>query len=290
MNDHLPPDPGPYGADTDDAVSALIDGELAGFAADLGLDPAAVAETLQAWGGLPARKARLEAARAAMQTPITLDDPTRAAMVAAAMAVEPDVAPVVELEPRRRRTAAIIGRVAAAAAVLLVAVGAIGLYQRQRSSGPVATRAPEPTTTAALAAAVTSQAPVTTVSTVAPAPTTTVAPAATALGDITDRSTLLAKVQREVPAVAPSTTAGFTAPPDGNGPPTAAAPPTGTGSAARGTCEPSAFFPPGATTLLDTTGLVNGKPARVIVGRLGNQTYVYVLDPDACSVLSALVY
>ena len=72
MNEYT--DPGPFGADTDDAVAALMDGELAGFAADQGLDLATVREALEGWSGLAARRSLLEQGGAALREPTELDD------------------------------------------------------------------------------------------------------------------------------------------------------------------------------------------------------------------------
>jgi hypothetical protein len=59
------PDDQPFGADTDLAVIALIDGTLEPFAAARGTDAATVRTRLEAWPGLPGRVATVLAARRA---------------------------------------------------------------------------------------------------------------------------------------------------------------------------------------------------------------------------------
>jgi hypothetical protein len=117
----IPPssDP-PFGADTDEAVSALLDGELGAFAADHATTEAHARTRLEAWPGFEARRTALEAASAAVATTApALDELTRRRLVANATASGPAAAP----SPRRSRVWTAVG----AAAVALVVVVGIGL-------------------------------------------------------------------------------------------------------------------------------------------------------------------
>jgi hypothetical protein len=109
------------GFDLDQALNALVDDELAGFAADHGLTEAAVRERLEATPNLAARRASLERTRAAVGAPIApLDDVTRHRLVRDATRAGPDgIAPA----PRLRRWIA----VTAIAAAVLLAVAGIGV-------------------------------------------------------------------------------------------------------------------------------------------------------------------
>ena len=269
------PDPGPFGADTDDAVSALIDGELAGFAADNGLDLADVQATLEQWGGLDARRARLEAGRDALVAPDPLDPQIRAAMVAAALA-EPTEAPVVELAPRRR-PAAVLARIAAAAAVLLVGLGGVLAFQAFRTDDEAPT-ARTPSTTAVETPAVGDAAatPAAAVTTAAAAGSTTpttaslpastggaAAPAAVGLGEVADPIALQSAVTERLAA------------------PGALPPPA---------CPDLALFPAGTTVTLRAAATVNGRAAEVNAAEQNGRVIVFVVDPGTCSVLSAIAF
>jgi len=294
MSEYLPIDPGPYGADTDDAVSALIDGELAGFAADRGQDVATVQATLDAWGGLAARRARLESARHALRTPLTLDDPTRAAMVAAALAVEPDAAPVVPFTRNRSRRTAVLAAFGAAAAVLLIGVG-VGTYVVGNRSNTTSTAERASTTIPANGGGQTDSgvkiSPNATglessssdtrsddqsASTTAATTGRTTVPSDTDLGEVSDPKTLIAKVQRSIPAAPITTTPGATAV-------TAAPNP-------QVSCASGSLFPAGSAIVLETTASFNGRTAQVIAAQLAGRTTVYVLEPTGCSILSAVAF
>jgi len=132
-------DPGPFGPDTDEALSAELDGELAGFAAEIGMPEEEVRARLDAWPG--ARRRRAELARAAdrvrRQEPgDRLDTLTlrRLARTAAAAG------------PRHRHP---VGTWAAAAvAALLVAIGGFGAWawlgNRPSGTGDTAVRTADP--------------------------------------------------------------------------------------------------------------------------------------------------
>lgn len=120
MTSTPPPSDPPFGADTDEAVSALLDGELAGFASDHDTTEADAHDRLVAWSGFPERRAALAAAAATVATPVpALDDVTRRRLVRNASAERPAPAS----ESRGSRTWKILG----AAAVALVVVIGIGL-------------------------------------------------------------------------------------------------------------------------------------------------------------------
>jgi hypothetical protein len=110
----------PFGADTDEAVSARLDGELAAFAADHGTTEADARARLEAWSGFDDRRAELAAARATVATPVPpLDEITRRRLVRNAS----DARSVAAAGRRGARAWKIVG---AAAAALVVVVG-IGL-------------------------------------------------------------------------------------------------------------------------------------------------------------------
>jgi hypothetical protein len=116
----IPPasDP-PFGADTDEAVSALLDGELDAFAADHGTTETEARSRLEAWPGFEARRRAFADARQAVATPApALDDVMRRRLVRTAVDAAPTPAAA-----SRSRVWTVVG---AAAAALLVVVG-IGL-------------------------------------------------------------------------------------------------------------------------------------------------------------------
>ena len=293
MSAPLPPDPGPFGADTDDAVSALIDGELAGFAAERGLDVESVRASLNAWGGLEARRAYLERAVSALQEPAPLNPTDRATMVVAALAVTPDAAPVVPIAPRRRGPK-VAAWLAAAAVLALVVAGGVVLFRPGSGGQSTATRRTEPAIekvessdplgpgantaitpdAAAPASSTPSQA-------TKPAVTTNQAtsssPATSALGEISNPKTLINKVQPLVPS-ATLTNGGGTGSASGASVPTT------------GSCSAAGLFPTGSVIVLDTTATFNGQPAEVVAAQQNGRTFVYVLKPTGCSVLSAVSF
>jgi hypothetical protein len=115
---HLPTPPD--GFDVDEALTALIDGELDGFARDHGTTEAAVREQLASDPRLDERRRALLAARAAIAEPEPpLDDLTRHRLVRDAVRAAPTPA---SGDPRRRWSPWI-----AAAAVALVVVIGVGL-------------------------------------------------------------------------------------------------------------------------------------------------------------------
>lgn len=107
----------PFGDDTEEAVSAWLDGELAAFAAERSLTEAEVVDRLA--GSPAALEARdaLARARDALGTPVQLDDLTRRRLVHTALAAAPEAA----AGPRIRRVLA----VAAAAVVVVAGLGAL---------------------------------------------------------------------------------------------------------------------------------------------------------------------
>jgi hypothetical protein len=113
------PDP-PFGDDTDEAFSALADGELAAFADERGLSEAAARARLETWPGAAAKLEELGRVRASVQTPIApLDDVTRHRLVREAThaALPPDAS-----APRSRRWRATIA-IAAAGLVVVAGIG-----------------------------------------------------------------------------------------------------------------------------------------------------------------------
>jgi len=82
MNEPPMPSHLPFGDDTDEALSALLDGELGAFASERDLTEAEARARLDGWPGSEARLAELEGARAVVRTPVpALDDLTRRRLV-----------------------------------------------------------------------------------------------------------------------------------------------------------------------------------------------------------------
>jgi hypothetical protein len=82
MTQPPPPPPSPFGDDTDEALGALLDGELGAFADDHGLTEAEARDRLEQWSEYAARLAALEQGRAAVGEPVPpLDDLTRRQLV-----------------------------------------------------------------------------------------------------------------------------------------------------------------------------------------------------------------
>jgi hypothetical protein len=112
----IPPLPGDF--DADEALNALVDGELGAFAAEQSLDEAIVRDRLVAMPDFAARRAALEQTRAAVRAPVPpLDDVTRRRLVGNATSAAPKPVPSA---PRSRRWVALT---AIAAAGLLVVAG-----------------------------------------------------------------------------------------------------------------------------------------------------------------------
>ncbi|MFZ4514884.1 MAG: hypothetical protein ACOYN3_01055 [Acidimicrobiia bacterium] len=281
MNTPLPPDPGPYGPDTDDAITALIDGELAGFAADTGRSVDEVRTTLEQWGGLEARRARLLTAREAMATPVAFDDPLGSELVAAALAAVPNLAPVVALRARRSRR---IAWILSGAAIALVAMVGIGMVIGNRNSTPTAQQSslgPElqPATAGGISrddtgASATQSIPSTTEASAASTPTTTPDTRAS-LGEISDPLVLRNRIQGRLNGnnnLTSSTTGGSSS----------------TTVAPSEPCAGVALFPSGSTIVLRTPATLSGQRVEVVAATAGATTLVVVLDPASCSVLRAL--
>ena len=118
----------------DDAISAELDGELAPFAAELGIDVPTLRAQMTDQPGYADRLAALDAARQALRAPVPpLDDVTRARLLRAI----PDEAD----QPRARANSAVpLGRdrvlriLAAAAAVVVLVGGGVALVGRGGSS------------------------------------------------------------------------------------------------------------------------------------------------------------
>lgn len=113
----------PFGDRTDEAVSAFVDGELAGFAADLGIDPDQAERRLREWPGFEARRSTLGGATLPAAPP--LDEARRRELVRRAVdAVPTPLVPGIRPGPHRRRG---VPRVLVAAAAAVVLVGALGV-------------------------------------------------------------------------------------------------------------------------------------------------------------------
>ena len=121
MTQPPPLPPSPFGAATDEALNALLDGELGAFADEHGLAEADVRAQLEAWPGYTTALAALTNVRAAVGhagAAPELDDITRRRLVRTAVNAVPGQA---QPPAKTRRPWATI--VAAAAAALIVVVG-----------------------------------------------------------------------------------------------------------------------------------------------------------------------
>ena len=136
------PDTEPFGRDTDEAVSALLDNELAAFAADHGISESEARDRLTAWPDLESRTAELGAARAALQD-TARQDPAAAAseelseldrkrLVRNALAASSAPIPDAADSPRRGRA---WQRIVAAAAAVVVVIGIGVAISRVDNSG-----------------------------------------------------------------------------------------------------------------------------------------------------------
>jgi hypothetical protein len=85
MTEPTLPDDRPFGPETDEAVSAHLDGELAGFAAAHGLDEDEARQRLEAWPGLAARAAALARTRTEVAPVAPLDEVARRRLVQGAL-------------------------------------------------------------------------------------------------------------------------------------------------------------------------------------------------------------
>lgn len=118
----LPPDlpDAPFGADTDEALNAFLDGELSAFAVEHGTTAADARDRLEQWPGFADRVAALEQARTAAGTPVPpLDDLTRHRLVRGALPA-----------PSRRRGGRTWLTAAAAVAVVLLVAGIVATLVR----------------------------------------------------------------------------------------------------------------------------------------------------------------
>lgn len=110
------PTPPPFADATDEALSALLDGELATFAAERGLTEREARARLEAWPEFAARRAVLARSRDALGAPVSpLDELARRQLVRGALAAVPH-----ERARMQRRTEAWAWLGAAAATAFLV--------------------------------------------------------------------------------------------------------------------------------------------------------------------------
>jgi len=144
---HLPPAPfsgPPFGDDTDEAVSALLDGELAGFASAHGIAESEARARLEGWAGLEARRDELRGASGAVAEVEDLDEHTRHRLVAAALAAHdadrPAPAPGDRASrPWRRRAAVAVAAAAVIVGGVVAAVAGLGGGESAERSASSAT-------------------------------------------------------------------------------------------------------------------------------------------------------
>jgi hypothetical protein len=114
------PDP-PFGTHTDEALNALLDGELGAFAADHGITEDAARDRLESWPDFATRRAELEALRDAVRAPAPpLDDLTRHRLVRTASNA---LLGSTSATPSRSKAWARIVAVAAAGLIVVVGIG-----------------------------------------------------------------------------------------------------------------------------------------------------------------------
>ncbi len=113
--------------DLDEAISAELDDELAPFATELGIGPAALRALMVQRPEYADRRAAIEAARRSLRAPVdSLDDVSRARLLKAAAITEPGTPARVGTPIRRQRALRLLG---AAAAAVLVVVGGVALLR-----------------------------------------------------------------------------------------------------------------------------------------------------------------
>ena len=271
MNDS-PNLPGPpFGDDTDEALSALVDGELAPFAAERGLTEAATRARLEAWPETEARLAELSRIRAAVQAPVSsLDDVTRRRLLRGAS----DVVAASPSTARRSRSWVAITAVAAAALLAVAGIGAaissIGGGDGTSSSKSAAS---SPVTGAPLAGDVGNLGDVT---------------SATALRALLDRRQAAGAGAKSAPTVAPgpesaaSATAGDTA---GN---TAGNTPGTTANSV----DPAACalkLAGSRRVAFSGTGTYRGTPVAIVGIAEGGRTIVFVVSSTDCTKVLASI-
>jgi hypothetical protein len=121
MTQPPPLPPPPFGDDTDEALSTLLDGELGAFAADHGLTEAEARERLEHWPEYTARLAALERGRAEVAAPVPpLDDLTRRRLVRNALPAADGIAAT------SNRSGWSWLRISAAAAAVLIVLAGLG--------------------------------------------------------------------------------------------------------------------------------------------------------------------
>lgn len=118
--------------DTDEAISAALDNELDGFAAELGLEASELHARMTARPEYRDRLTAMESAHAAVRTPVdAVDDVTRARLLRAASVDSAADAETI----RRARASRMLRALGAAAAVVLVVGGGIVLLTRAGTDG-----------------------------------------------------------------------------------------------------------------------------------------------------------
>lgn len=130
MTQPPPRPPTPFGDDTDEALSALLDGELGAFAADHGLTEAEARDRLEQWSEYPPRRAALEHGRAAVAEPVPgLDDLTRRRLVRNALPAADGIGAT------SNRSGWSWLRISAAAAAVLIVLAGLGAMLTSLGTG-----------------------------------------------------------------------------------------------------------------------------------------------------------
>ena len=144
MTQPPPLPPPPFGDDTDEALNALLDGELGAFARDHGLAEAAARARLEEWPELPSRLAALEEVRATVREPVPpLDDLARRRLVRDALSAADGTG----VTPKRAGWSWL--RISAAAAAALIVLAGIGAMLTSLGTGGESKSASEKSTATA---------------------------------------------------------------------------------------------------------------------------------------------
>ncbi len=259
----------PFGDETDEAVSASIDGELEDFATAHGLTTDEVSRRLAAWPGFEARRRELGGARGAVATQLPrLGAPTRRQLVHEAL-LAGGSRPGAE---RRRRRARVWRQIAAVAAGILVVVAA-GFGLSRLGGGSASSSSKSSKSSSAAAPHKVEQ--------------------AAYVGDVGDVSdptalrTVLTTRLAQLPAHAPEASTGSSA----SSGPNALASPVGDGRDTALRC--AAVVDPGLsgaspdTVVLLATARFQGHDVVVIGVRRGTRSIVFVADRASCAVLTS---
>ncbi|MGZ4688083.1 MAG: hypothetical protein ACXVKA_04320 [Acidimicrobiia bacterium] len=255
----------PFGDATDEALSAVLDGELGAFAAERGRSEASVRAQLEEWPSFEARLAELERARGLVgDAPPPLDDVTRRRLVRNALDAAADSSPRVAPRSRSRSWLTVVA-VAAAGLLVVAGIGAgIAAIGNRDSSSEKSASSAATGATAPLRGDVGD------------------------LGDVTSPAALRALLDRRAAAAerGASTTAPAGSPPDAdrqfaNGAPSAPATVSAAGCAQQLAGTRDVTF--------SGTGTYQGAPVTIVGITEGGRTIVFVVSSTDCTRVLASI-